>query len=278
MSDTGSSPLSEGMLSTLQLNSQPSTFPECGNKSRLELPTNLLNFRKIINYIPPQFKHLSHLFPSIEIHLCFSSPSDDVNGYNPPRAYSGERGSAKECGRCRVSQLAGHCSRVQWGLKGIWEDTLGPREGKGKGPSSSSQIACLCGSQRPYIASTLIPIYPRLVFHLCPSGCNGVPGCLDGWRCGCCWQPLLEHHSFLSRSPKTWVIAIHHTGEMCHSPYNFSLPFFSFQPLTLLFFCIPQIVYSFFPRFPFCMHALRPFQHCGLVLSGPFHLKPDTLR
>lgn len=53
--------LSEGRLSTLQLTLQPSTFPEHGIKSGLELPTNLLNFRKVINYIPPQFK--IHLFP-----------------------------------------------------------------------------------------------------------------------------------------------------------------------------------------------------------------------
>lgn len=53
--------LSEGRLSTLQLTLQPSMFPEHGIKSGLELPTNLLNFRKVINYIPPQFK--IHLFP-----------------------------------------------------------------------------------------------------------------------------------------------------------------------------------------------------------------------
>lgn len=58
--------LSEGMLSTLQLNSQPSTFPERCNKSWPELPTNLLNFRKIRNYIPPDSETSPIYFPPMK--------------------------------------------------------------------------------------------------------------------------------------------------------------------------------------------------------------------
>lgn len=90
--------------------------------------------------------------------------------------------SANQCGRCQVSQLARLWSRAQWGLKGMEEDVLGPKAGTRKGASLSWQIACLCGSQCPYIAFPLTPLSSRLVFYPCPSGCNGVPGCLDGWR------------------------------------------------------------------------------------------------
>lgn len=199
----------------------------------------------------------------------------------------GERQSANECGRCRVGQLAGHCGRAQWGLKGMQEDVLGPRGGTGKGDSSSWQIACLCGSQRPYISFPLVPISPRLVFHPCPSGCNGVPGCLDGWRCGHYWQPWLERHSFLSGSPKTWVIAVHHTGEMWPSSgVSLILPVVLAQFLTTLFshFCPFLSCFSMYPRLFTFFPPLVPFSHlffpsfsalCYLTL---FTKKPDTLR
>lgn len=169
---------------------QPSSFPEHSNKSRLGLPTNLLNFKKIINYIPPRFRHFSHVFPCNEIRLCFSSPCADVNGckllvlpYN--EAWEEEAGGGTvPKSVTSVRSVSWHCGRMQWGLKGMWEDMLGPRGGTGKGASSSWQIACLCGSLCPYIAFPLVPMSPRLVFHPCPSGCNRVPGCLDGWRCG----------------------------------------------------------------------------------------------
>lgn len=112
--------------------------------------------------------------------------------------------------------------------------------GMGRGASLSWQIACLCGSQCPYILFPLVPVSPRLVFHPYPSECNGVPGCLDGWRYGHYWQPLLERHSFLSRSPKTWVIAAHHTGEMCSfSGASFILPvaFVQFLSTPFSHFC-----------------------------------------
>jgi len=115
------------------------------------------------------------------MHLCFSSPCDDVSGCMLPGLRARPAESAKKCGRCRVGQLPRRCSRAQWGLKGMREDMLGPKGGTGKGASSSWQIACLCGSQRQYVVFLLVPISPRLVFHPSPSGCNGVPGCLDGW-------------------------------------------------------------------------------------------------
>ena len=140
-----------------------------------------------MNYIVPTLKHISRPFPSNEIHLCFCCSCDVVDRYmlpglivRPGRKKRWESESANECGRCRVARLAKQCDRAQWGLKGMQEDVLGPRGGTGKGASTSWQIACLCGSQRPYIAFSLVPISPRLVFHPCPSGCNGVPW-VSGW-------------------------------------------------------------------------------------------------
>lgn len=91
----------------------------------------------------------------------------------------------------------------------------------------------------------LIPIYPWLVFHLCPSGCNGVSGCLDWWKSGCCWQPRCTNiYSF--KSPKTRVIALRPAGGLWHFVPNFLSGFrlifltpscFSVQPGLLWFLC-----------------------------------------
>lgn len=171
----------------------------------------------------------------------------------------GKQRGENECGRCWVGQLPRHCSRAQWGLKGMQEGILGPKGGTGKGDSLSWQIACLCGSQLPYIPFPLIARTPRLVFHPCPSGCNGVPGCLDGWRCGHYWQPLLECHSVPS-SPKTcnsctpqrgnvplFRCGLHFPCCICTISHNlFLISVYFFLP----FLCVPQIVYSFFPLSP----------------------------
>lgn len=261
--------LSEGRLSTLQLTLQPSTFPEHGIKSGLELPTNLLNFRKVINYIPPQFK--IHLFPFNEknpslLHLFSMRWCEQIHAAG---AYNREKEGVRERGRCRGRSAGrGIAAERSGAWRGCGRTRWVREEEQGREPLHHGRLPVRVVPS----AYTLLPIAPRLVFHSCPSGCNGVPGCLDGWRWGRCWQPLLEHHSILWRSPKTWVITVRHTGEMWPSPGvsfifpvafdNFSPPLFSFLSPSS-----PRSFTRFFPLDPSSLTALRT----GAILD-PFSL------
>jgi len=91
------------------------------------------------------------------------------------------------------------------------EDVLGPRRGARKGASSSWQIACLWGSQCPYIA---LPLHPY------PLDWFSIPTHQDVMESWGVWMDEgvahTDSHSFLSVSPKISVITTctHHTGEM----------------------------------------------------------------
>lgn len=253
--------LSEGRLSTLQLTLQPSTFPERSFKSGPEQPTNLLKFRKVINYIPPQFK--IHLFLSKgkkkKVHLRFTrSPCDDVNRYMLPGLTAERREGVRERGRCwGRSAGRGIAAERSGAWRGCGRTRWVREEEQGREPLHHGRLPVRVVPS----AYTLLPIAPRLVFHPCPSGCNGVPGRLDGWRCGRCWQPLLEHHSILWRSPKTWVITVRHTGEMWPSPgvsfifpvafVQFLTPPFHFCPLPLQDCLLFFFFFSTWPLFPY---------------------------
>lgn len=81
-----------------------------------------------------QFRNLSHLFPSNEIHLCLSSPSDDVNGYNSPRAYSRGGGGAYETAWQVSGQSAGQTmQKSAVGLKGDVGGHAGSERRKSRG-------------------------------------------------------------------------------------------------------------------------------------------------
>lgn len=54
---------------------------------------------------------------------------------------------------------------------------------------------------------------------------------------------------------------------------QFLTTLFSFLSLSLLFLCVPQIVYSFLRLSLFPIHSFLLFQHCRLVLPDPFHLE-----
>lgn len=217
-------------LSTLLLTLEASTLPKHGNKPGLESPTTLPNLRKTINYIPPLFKHGSNFPPTKSI----SASVVNMTMWTDQQAQSS---GGKECGGCQVGHLAGHCSTTQWAWRGCRRTCWVREEEQGGEPLHHGRLPVCVVPSAPYIASPIVPISPQLVFHPCPSGHNGVPGWLDGWRCPCYWQPLLDCHSFLSRSPKTWVIAVHRTLGKC-SPFSrvsFIFPVVFLQFLTPFF-------------------------------------------
>lgn len=278
MSNTGPSQPSELELSTLQLTLQPSNVPWTRQQIRTRATYKSAKLQKnhkshsspiSNNASPIYFPAMKSISASVP---CVTVWTDTGKGAGSRVQTSvADVGSVSWQGtEVERSQAWRRCRRMCW----VREEE--------QGASSSRQIACLCGSQHPYIAFLVSPTPPpRLVFHPCPSGCNGVPGCLDGWRRGHYWQPVLKRHSFLSWSSKTWVIATYPTGAplyVCPSSsplhvYNFSLALFSFLSLSLPCCCTLQIVYSFscflsFPTLPFL-----PFQHSRLVVPDPFHLE-----
>lgn len=86
------------------------------------------------------------------------------------------------------------------------------KEEQGREPLHHARLPVCVFPSTNTLHFPLAPIHPRLVFHPCPSGCNGVPECLNGWRLGPYWHPRFECNSFPSKSAKIRLIAKHHTG------------------------------------------------------------------
>lgn len=172
---------------------------------------------------------------------------------------------------------------MQYGAVGL-EGDAGRRAGSRRKEPLHHGADCLSARfpvYRTVVPPHFVPISPRLVFHPCPSGCNGVPiGVWTDERRGHDRQAPPDRRSVSSRSSPTFVTAVQPTREMCPSSgmsFVFPLTFVKFlTTISFSRFCgFPRLFTLYFHlcHFPDAFLPSLSAQQTGAT-RPPFHLEP----